>query len=624
MDLDRDNDKLRCVYLHDNPVAISSLMKKKKSVDIVSLINTFNSEANRQGRLIQVIFGTDKTREGISLKRVEQIHICASDWNFGKIFQAMGRGIRYQSHAGMPPETKVQIFFHCAIPAQSNKSIISNLQMDGFKSSIDFFGYYRSECRDINIKLVEYAFLIGAVDCQLNILRNKKWEGIDNTTECLYQPCDYKCIGIPDDIDSYAIDDSTYNLYYISDILKPNITMIQRLFHIQIIYNLDSIVEKVQQESQMTKWQILSCLSFMIQAPIRIRYFDGRMLYLNNHYDTFFLTENRFQNSSLYNDNQIPWISRDVEIPSFTLHHSFSDIMNSLKDFQILKICRQMKIHFPTHPQKAKELFNLYSDQVKELFHKEIVKKRTLQNHAFLKWMRDHVLSDTIFLKDQDYLVKSPKGSIYKLSDTTTWIPLPKQIIAVDPRLQQIGKVDHDSQDFRKTYMEGKYIYGYLEDDHFKIRDVHDYRDRKDKKHSTTGRVCTTYGRSDLFLFVYRVSFPNFPSEEDLRACQLASLINTRTTILRKDEIALKAEANKPSVLELLAQIGKNLDEFDADGLRFLSIFAGFSRKDFCNYLEHLLKKLNLLSPPPIPRKKPSVRGTGRPRGRPRKENILG
>jgi hypothetical protein len=90
---------------------------------IMRLIDEFNNPRNAEGDYVQVIFGTDKTREGITLMRLQQMHIASANWNFGKITQALGRGIRIGTHKDMPPNTKVNIYFHCAVPMHNKESL---------------------------------------------------------------------------------------------------------------------------------------------------------------------------------------------------------------------------------------------------------------------------------------------------------------------------------------------------------------------------------------------------------------------------------------------------------------------------------------------------------------------
>ena len=51
---------------------------------------------------LKVLFITSSASEGVDLKRTRQIHIMEPHWNFPKIEQVIGRGVRYRSHINLP------------------------------------------------------------------------------------------------------------------------------------------------------------------------------------------------------------------------------------------------------------------------------------------------------------------------------------------------------------------------------------------------------------------------------------------------------------------------------------------------------------------------------------------
>ena len=65
----------RCIFLNE---------KEGVKINIMKQLELFNDRRNRFGEYIRVIFGTDKTREGITLKNIQKIHILTPGWNFGK------------------------------------------------------------------------------------------------------------------------------------------------------------------------------------------------------------------------------------------------------------------------------------------------------------------------------------------------------------------------------------------------------------------------------------------------------------------------------------------------------------------------------------------------------------
>jgi hypothetical protein len=79
------------------------------------LISYFNRPENKHGDYCQVVMSTNKTKEGISLKNVRQIHILTPSWNIADTSQAMARSLRAQSHNDLK-DPIVRIFLHVSVP----------------------------------------------------------------------------------------------------------------------------------------------------------------------------------------------------------------------------------------------------------------------------------------------------------------------------------------------------------------------------------------------------------------------------------------------------------------------------------------------------------------------------
>ena len=89
----------------------------------------FNNKDNADGSQIRVIIGSPAVKEGISFLRVRQVHIIEPYWNLSKIFQVMGRAIRFCSHKDLPyddQEVKVYIYLavHPKIPVSIDQYIM--------------------------------------------------------------------------------------------------------------------------------------------------------------------------------------------------------------------------------------------------------------------------------------------------------------------------------------------------------------------------------------------------------------------------------------------------------------------------------------------------------------------
>jgi len=76
---------------------------------------TFNQPDNYNGSKIKILFGTPSIKEGVSLLRVEQVHILEPYWNMSRILQIIGRAIRFCSHKDLPTNKRfVDIFLYLA------------------------------------------------------------------------------------------------------------------------------------------------------------------------------------------------------------------------------------------------------------------------------------------------------------------------------------------------------------------------------------------------------------------------------------------------------------------------------------------------------------------------------
>lgn len=75
----------------------------------------FNKKENINGSKIKIFLGTPSIKEGVSLLRVEQVHILEPYWNISRLKQIMGRAVRYCSHKDLPNKRRfVDIYLYLA------------------------------------------------------------------------------------------------------------------------------------------------------------------------------------------------------------------------------------------------------------------------------------------------------------------------------------------------------------------------------------------------------------------------------------------------------------------------------------------------------------------------------
>ncbi len=163
-----------------------------------NILRAYNHSENRYGAYIQIVLGSRMISEGFTLKNVQQVHILTPHWNYGETDQAIARAVRTFSHSALLADgvtPLVQVYQHVSVPDTNTPSI--DLQM-----------YEVSESKDIQMKQIERIIKESAVDCQI-FKRQNTVTGYDGERLCDYQQCEYAC-----DTADFAVDDSTYNLYY--------------------------------------------------------------------------------------------------------------------------------------------------------------------------------------------------------------------------------------------------------------------------------------------------------------------------------------------------------------------------------------------------------------------------
>lgn len=119
----------------------------------------YNNSKNKNGEMIKILLGSPSIKEGVSLLRVEQVHIMEPYWNLSRILQIIGRAIRYCSHKDMPRDRRfVNVYLYLAI----HKDI----------DTIDKYIWLLAKRKSKLIGSFETALKEMAIDCNLFYKRN--------------------------------------------------------------------------------------------------------------------------------------------------------------------------------------------------------------------------------------------------------------------------------------------------------------------------------------------------------------------------------------------------------------------------------------------------------------------
>ena len=75
----------------------------------------FNQKSNENGSKIKIMLGSPSIKEGVSLLRVQQVHMIEPYWNMSRMLQIMGRAVRFCSHKDVPKSKRiVKIYLYLA------------------------------------------------------------------------------------------------------------------------------------------------------------------------------------------------------------------------------------------------------------------------------------------------------------------------------------------------------------------------------------------------------------------------------------------------------------------------------------------------------------------------------
>ena len=124
------------------------------------ILNVFNQKKNYNGSKIKIMLGSPSIKEGVSLLRVQSVHILEPYWNQSRLDQVIGRAIRFCSHKDMDEnKRKVIIYIYLAVHDKEKESIDEYIQKLAFK-------------KNKLIKEFELALKESAFDCKLNKIAN--------------------------------------------------------------------------------------------------------------------------------------------------------------------------------------------------------------------------------------------------------------------------------------------------------------------------------------------------------------------------------------------------------------------------------------------------------------------
>jgi hypothetical protein len=86
--------------------------------------NVFNRKDNEFGTQLKVILGSPSASTGVSFFRVQEVHLLEAYWNWSKLDQIIGRGIRFCSHKDVSADRRlVKVYIYMAVHEKIDISI---------------------------------------------------------------------------------------------------------------------------------------------------------------------------------------------------------------------------------------------------------------------------------------------------------------------------------------------------------------------------------------------------------------------------------------------------------------------------------------------------------------------
>jgi len=190
------NNQTRFITISSDPTTTNT------SYDIADMIETVSSPENANGELCQIIFGSGKIAEGLTIKNVRTFIGNVPHWNESKLDQAQYRAYRVGALANIPnPKDRyLNIILLASVKKGKRKSeyVYPEDEKISPEETVDIDVYKLAEGKDVVNAQIYRLMKMGSWDCVLNYERNVLKQDKDGSRACNYQECNYVCDGYPE------------------------------------------------------------------------------------------------------------------------------------------------------------------------------------------------------------------------------------------------------------------------------------------------------------------------------------------------------------------------------------------------------------------------------------------
>uniref|UniRef100_A0A6C0LUM1 Helicase ATP-binding domain-containing protein n=1 Tax=viral metagenome TaxID=1070528 RepID=A0A6C0LUM1_9ZZZZ len=122
----------------------------------------FNNKNNIDGSKIKIILGSPSIKEGVSLLRIQEVHLMEPYWNWSRMDQIIGRAVRFCSHKDVVEEKRlVKVYIYLSVHPKLKMSIDQRIMRIAIKK------------KEISL-VFENAMKEAAIDCDLFKNANEK------------------------------------------------------------------------------------------------------------------------------------------------------------------------------------------------------------------------------------------------------------------------------------------------------------------------------------------------------------------------------------------------------------------------------------------------------------------
>jgi hypothetical protein len=607
--------------------------------EISSAIHSINRYDNRYAARCQVLVGSKKIGEGISLKNFRNVIIVSPFWNMPSVDQPIFRILRYLAQEDLKPEErKVRVMRLCSVDGGTKKNGYTTPKsyppntLISKTETIDMHVLKIAENKEIYNSQVTRVFKKQSFDCAMNYKRNVIEQDKDYTKECDYERCNYSCQDIEPsdssgrvwryDVDYDDLDVTNYNLLYNMN-LVPIIKIISRLFNRYNTMNIHNIIDHIPDEyedgdyRQTSKFMILKCLDAIIENDILIPNRLGVRCYLNRQSNVYFLAENpnSTYDSNMY--NLVPIISdkrsmKDVvntelvdkdigngHIQSFVEDPNPNTFKNLSYKTQIILFEDAFIKKFPNvHPSKKddtsidfllrtfeKRVFKItmkdYFDYYVKRFSAGNVQDKNFQTYKKIYNDEKVLYVHSLFSEEFKGISYDVASKQFEITNTMRWY---------DEKNKRWNFInDIIFEEYLSKY--NKELERHLKDQAFDDNpyDIFGWISKKDKKFRINlkpkgtekrrkGIVCETSRDSTVLMDIFLNNLKSFPP------------LREHVERLSKDE-AISLIKSRP----LYEKYAKNIESKSTDYIRNIANMTEMKKGDLCSELKIWLKDHNLL-----------------------------